>query len=440
MALNVEQVINEARFNRFHVLLVVLGYLVIIVEGYDLMIYGGTLSVLMEEWAVTPFEAGILGGLAPCGMALGALFFGRVADKVGRKNVLLISLLLFSVITVLAGFSTNVVMFGVCRFVSGLGIGGTPVVTYTLMSEYAPARNKAFVVGSVASAFMLGGLLASLVNMWLTEAIGWHAVYFVAAIPIVILTPIIYRFVPDSPLTYLKKGREAQLRAILRKIRPDLQITDDEELVVNAGNVGKSPVKALFVQHRALSTIAIWLLFFICQYITYSMTNWLPKLMINQGYAYNSGMFFLLILNLGGWVGTQVASLLADRFGHRRIISVTLALAAICFLAMPFAPGTAFQTILIVLSGAGFFSASSLMFAYSSLFYPSDIRSTGGGFASGFGRLGSVSGPVIMGALMGMFLPASLYFYLMALPLIVGCVLLALVQERYGDFYGRSAR
>ena len=80
------------------------------------------------------------------------------------------------------------------------------------------------------------------------------------------------------------------------------------------------------------------------------------------------------------------------------------------------------------------------MFAYSSLFYPSDIRSTGGGFASGFGRLGSVSGPVIMGALMGMFLPASLYFYLMALPLIVGCVLLALVQERYGDFYGRSAR
>ena len=81
MALNVEQVINEARFNRFHVLLVVLGYLVIIVEGYDLMIYGGTLSVLMEEWAVTPFEAGILGGLAPCGMALGALFVGRVADK-----------------------------------------------------------------------------------------------------------------------------------------------------------------------------------------------------------------------------------------------------------------------------------------------------------------------------------------------------------------------
>lgn len=438
MRLNIAKTIDEARFSGFHVGLIILGYLIIIVEGYDLMIYGGTLSVLMEDWAITSTQAGVLGSLAPLGMAIGAVFFGRIAERIGRKKVLLISLLLFSVVTVCAGLSQNVLMFGICRFVSGLGIGGTPVVTYTLMSEYAPAKNKAFVVGSVASAFMLGGLLASLINMWLTDTIGWHAVYFVAAVPLVVLTPVIYKCVPDSPITYLNKGRKGELVKVLRKARPDLEIPDDVELVIESKDDQKSPAKALFQHHRARSTIFIWLAFLVCQFITYSITSWLPKLMINTGYEYSSGMFFLLVLNLGGWVGTQIASLLADRFGHRRIMVAALLVAAASFVLLPVLPGTAPQTVLITLAGAGFFSASSLIFAYGSLFYPLEIRSTGSGFASGIGRVGSIAGPTVMGVLMSMSLSEQSYFFIMAVIVAAGCVALLLVQERYGDFYGKD--
>jgi AAHS family benzoate transporter-like MFS transporter len=195
--IDVHKLIDEARFSKFHWGLLFWCGLIIIFDGYDLVIYGVVLPKLMAEWQLSPMQAGTLGSYALFGMMFGAMFFGPLSDKIGRKKTIAMCVTLFSFFTFINGFTENLTQFGICRFIAGLGIGGVMPNVVALMTEYSPKRIRSLLVTIMFSGYSVGGMLSAGVGIYLIPTYGWPAVFFVAIIPFLLL-PVILYFLPES--------------------------------------------------------------------------------------------------------------------------------------------------------------------------------------------------------------------------------------------------
>jgi AAHS family benzoate transporter-like MFS transporter len=176
--LDVNEVIEQARFGRFHWMVMSLCALLLIFDGYDLFIYGVVLPVLMDEWNLTPVQAGALGSYALFGMMFGAFVFGPLADKIGRKKGVTICFALFSLATFLNGFASSPTEFGVYRFLAGLGCGGLMPNAVALMNEYSPKRSRSTLVAIMFSGYSLGGLLSAAIGIYMLPRFGWQSMFF----------------------------------------------------------------------------------------------------------------------------------------------------------------------------------------------------------------------------------------------------------------------
>ena len=228
----------------------------------------------------------------------------------------------------ITGFTNSPNTFGICRFIMGLGVGGTFPNTIALASEYSPARNRTLMGGGIAGGMLVGGIAAALFAMWLFPHHGWRSVFFVGAIPL-ILMPVYGKLLPESPDHLLKRGRLEELRALLRKARPTDSLPKDAALEVTKGS-GKVPLAAVFQGGRAFSSVVIWIMFFMNMFVIFGFTVWLPKLMMNAGYSLGSGLFFLLTLQVVSLVGGQVFPMVADRIGARPALVIAFLLAFTC--------------------------------------------------------------------------------------------------------------
>ena len=195
-SINVASMIDGSKFNKFHGVVLFWCAFVIIFDGYDLVIYGSVLPILMNEWSLTPTQAGSLGSAALIGMMLGALIFGPLADKMGRKNVILFCIALFSLFTGLIGISRGPVEFGIYRFIAGLGLGGVMPNAIALMTEYSPKKLKSTLVSIMFSGYSVGGMLAAGLAIALIAPFGWRSLFYVGALPLLFI-PLMYKTLPD---------------------------------------------------------------------------------------------------------------------------------------------------------------------------------------------------------------------------------------------------
>ena len=218
-SINVASMIDESKFNKFHGVVLFWCAFVIIFDGYDLVIYGSVLPVLMNEWSLTPAQAGTLGSVALVGMMLGALIFGPLADKMGRKSVILFCIALFSLFTGLIGISHGPVEFGIYRFIAGLGLGGVMPNAIALMTEYSPKKLKSTLVSIMFSGYSVGGMLAAGLAILLIGQFGWRSLFFVGALPLLFI-PLMYKTLPESPRFLLIKNEHNKIGHILTKINP----------------------------------------------------------------------------------------------------------------------------------------------------------------------------------------------------------------------------
>ncbi|GAB3465675.1 MFS transporter [Azotobacter salinestris] len=380
--IDVNRLIDEARFNRFHWRVLCWCALLLIFDGYDLFIYGVVLPVLMKTWSLTPLEAGALGSYALFGMMFGALFFGPLADRIGRKKGIAICFLLFSGFTVLNGFTRNPLEFGICRFMAGLGI-------------------------------------------YMLPRFGWEAMFQAAAVPLLLL-PLILWFLPESVGYLLRQGRTEQARAILRRIDPDRVLQDDDLLEMAEAKSEGAPVLQLFREGRALSTLSIWVAFFCCLLMVYALSSWLPKMMASAGYSLGSSLSFLLALNFGAVFGAIGGGWLGDRLNLPKVLVAFFAVAALSIGLLGFKSPTPVLYTLIALAGATTIGSQILLYACAAQFYAMAIRSTGLGWASGIGRNGAIVGPLLGGALVGMSLPLQVNFIAFAIPGLIAAIAMTL--------------
>lgn len=429
---NVNEVVDHSRFNRFHLMLVIWGFLILLGDGYDLMVYGSVLPSLSENWGMAPSTAGFIGSLTLVGTLIGNLLFGILADKIGRKKTIIICVFIFSFFTVLCGFSMGPTDFAMYRFIAGLALGGVMPIVVSLMSEYAPKKYRSMLVGVVSTGFAVGGIFVALIGVRIITNIGWEWMFYIGGFPL-LLIPLLMKYLPDSLAFYIKKEEYEKVAAILQRLDPNQPSGKDVSYEMHLPKVGL-PATELFKEKRGISTIAFWVSTFMLLLMVYGLGTWLPQIMVSAGYPLQSSLLFLLALNIGAMFGQVGGGFLADRNGSKIVLIGMFLLGSVSLTAISFGQHTILLYLLIAIAGACTTGGQAVNNAYATKFYPVFIRSTGVGWALGIGRFGAILGPTMGGLLMESNLPFYMNFIMFAIPGVLAAIAIAFVQERYSDF------
>ncbi len=428
--LNINSLIDEAKFKPFHWGVLFWCLLIIIFDGYDLVIYGVALPLLMQEWGLNAVQAGLLASTALFGMMFGAMCFGTLSDKIGRKKTIMICVAIFSGFTFLGAFAPSPTEFGILRFLAGLGIGGVMPNVVALMTEYAPKRIRSTLVALMFSGYAIGGMTSALLGAWLVPVHGWQIMFYIAILPLLAL-PLVWKFLPESLMYLTNKGETETVRTIVQKIAPEQNITATTQFVLNeVGKGDEAPLKALFQQGRTFSTFMFWIAFFMCLLMVYALGSWLPKLMIQAGYSLGASMIFLFALNIGGMVGAIGGGALADRFNIKTVLTIMFMCGAAALIFLGFNSPQIVLYTLIAVAGAATIGSQILLYTFVAQYYPSTVRSTGMGWASGIGRIGAIVGPVLTGALLTMNLPHQMNFFAIAIPGVIAALAIFFVNMK----------
>lgn len=426
--ININTLVDEARFTPFHWGVLIWCLLIIIFDGYDLVIYGVALPLLMQEWSLSAVQAGLLASTALFGMMFGAMCFGTLSDKIGRKKTIMICVGIFSGFTFCGAFASTPVEFGILRFIAGLGIGGVMPNVVALMTEYAPKRIRSTLVALMFSGYAIGGMASALLGAWLVPVYGWKIMFYIAIIPCLAL-PLIWKFLPESLMYLTSKHQTDTTRTIVSKIAPEHVLTTDTQFVLNEiSEEDKAPLKALFQQGRSFSTFMFWIAFFMCLLMVYALGSWLPKLMIQAGYSLGASMIFLFALNIGGMVGAIGGGAFADRFHIKKVLSIMFMCGALALILLGFNSPQMVLYSLIAVAGAATIGSQILLYTFVAQYYPTTVRSTGMGWASGIGRIGAIVGPVLTGALLTMNLPHQMNFLVIAIPGVIASLAIFMVN------------
>ena len=426
---DIGSVVDKAKFTSFHFNVVAWCLLIILFDGYDLAINGVVLPLLMQEWGLSAVQAGMLASTALAGMMFGAMFFGSLADKIGRKKVIMICIVLFSGLTFAGGFASNPTEFAILRFFAGLGIGGVMPNLVALTSEYAPQKMRSTLVTTMFSGYAVGGVMAALLGSWFTPNFGWQIMFFIAGIPLFLL-PLIWKFLPESLAFIVKENKQEEARRIACRLAPDLSVNEKMIFTLPKVDIPEAAnVASLFRRGRTTNTLLFWLAFFTCLLTMYALSSWLPKLMMAAGYSMDNSLMFMMVMNIGAVVGIIGGGILADRFHLKPVLMCLGMLGGIVMSLMGFQSNQFLLYILVFLAGAASIGSQMLLYSYVAQYYPLAIRSTGIGWSSAIGRMGAIVGPILIGSLLGMNLPAYINFIVVGIPVLITAIAIALIVQ-----------
>ncbi|MEU0026634.1 aromatic acid/H+ symport family MFS transporter [Streptomyces sp. NPDC006335] len=386
----------SARGSRLALLVVGLCWLAVLFDGLDMFIYGSVLPHLLATgtFGLTPDQAGDLGSYATFGMLVGALVAGTIADRIGRKKLMVSCVTLFSLASGVCALADSVTVFGLGRTLAGVGLGGLLPTAISMVSDYAPRGRAALVIGLLMTAHHAGGILSAYVAKWLIDPVGWRAAFWVCVLPL-LFAPVLAKLLPESLSFLVAKGRAEEARALAERY-------DVEVPVARTGGAGDrwTNLANLFRGNEWIQTLLYWAASFGGLLLVYGVATWLPTLMRAEGYALGSALSFVVVFNLGGIVGMLVAGRAADRFGAPRISALWFALtAAGVFLLSVHMPMTV-TMIVVFLTGVFLNSAQTMIYATVSIRSDADNRATAVGWTSGMGRFGAVFGPWLGGQLL----------------------------------------
>jgi AAHS family 4-hydroxybenzoate transporter-like MFS transporter len=373
----------------------------------------------------------LTGGLI--GVMLGAMLLAPLADRIGRRSVIIWSCIAFGLLTLLTVVVDSLWPLAAIRFLTGLGLGAALPNAIGLASEYAPHKRRAFVVMFVGSGISLGAIAAGMTAARLVAPFGWHAMFVVGGVLPLLLAAVLARYLPESiRFSASVPRRQAEAKRLLRNIKPELGADADIEIVSNDPEGGKASVRDLFENNRGVATVCLWVTFFMSLLNVYLAINWLPTSLAASGFTDAQAAEITTLYHVGGVIGTYAIGLLMDRLGAHRMVLVALLLASVGFYTFATTTGLTQwpTTAILMLAGAGVIGAQVGATALASMTYPVAMRATGLGWALGVGRVGSIVGPTIGGLMMATAAdPRSVYLGCL-LPVLLGMGAVAVLKRQ----------
>ncbi len=376
---------------------------VAMLDGLDLQSIGLAAPAMGGELHIAPQAFGPVFSAALAGLALGAFLFGPVADRAGRKRVLVGATFCFGFFTLATAYAGSLPELLACRFLAGVGLGGAMPSFISLTSEYVPKARRAAVVGLLWAGFPLGGVVGGLLGSRIIPAYGWQSIFVVGGVLPILLSMLLAIALPESVSFLVATGKsEDRIGRTLRRIFPDVSTAGEIRFEFVKEIAPRATVLQLFRSGRAAVTLLLWASFFFAFMILVTNSSWSPILLRRVGIAAEQSALALALFNFGSLFGSAAAGMLLNRFGTLRVLPPTLTLGALAYATV----GWSAPSLDAVMIAQGLFGlllgcASSGLIALSAIYYPVAIRSTGVGWATGIGRLGSVAGPLAVGQMVG---------------------------------------
>lgn len=374
-------------------------WLAVFFDGMDVNIYGAVMPHMLDDdgLGLTKAGAGTIGSWTTSGMLVGALAAGNLTDWLGRRPMLVGSVLLFSLGSALCALAGDIVLFGGGRFVAGLGLGGLMPLGLAMVLEFAPPRRAALTTGLLMTSYHVGGMAATGLGLTLAPGAGWRWVFWAGALPAVVAVPLMLRFLPEAPGVLLARGERARADAVADRYGMPRPTPVQAPAAGARGRI--DAVRALFRPASRWATPLLWLASFCGLLLVYGVSTWLPQMMRASGYGLTSSVSFLMVINAGGIVGMLVAGRTADRFGAVRVSAIWFVLTAVGALLLKTHLALGLTYAVVALTGVWLFSAQVMVYAATDTVYRDSERAAGLGWVTGVGRTGAVVGPSLVGAL-----------------------------------------
>ena len=398
---DVAEFIDQQPVGGFQLKLLLTCAAVLFLDGFDTQAIGYVAPALAKEWGLTKGALGPVFSAGLFGLMIGALLFGPLADRAGRKKIIILSTLAFGIGALVTALVQDLNTLLAIRFLTGLGLGGAMPNAIAMTSEFNPRRRRATMVMIMFCGFSVGAALGGLLAAALIPQFGWRSVFVVGGIAPLLLVPILARRLPESVRFLALTGRaNERVAQLLGLINPKAAFAPATRFVIHEPELAGIPVLHLFKSGRTLVTLLLWVVFFMSLLDLYFLSNWLPTVLNDLGASVSSAAAIGSMLQVGGVVGTFALGSIIDRFSFR-------ALALVYFIAV-FAVGAigqlghsvVFVTMAIFAAGFCIVGGQIAANALAAGFYPTSVRATGVGWALGIGRVGSIVGPLIGGALL----------------------------------------
>jgi AAHS family 4-hydroxybenzoate transporter-like MFS transporter len=423
---NITSVIDNSRLGAYQWGIFLLCGLCLIMDGFDLQAIGFVGPALVRDWHIPSATMGRLFSSALVGVLFGSLLFSMLADRIGRRPVLIGVTLYFSALTFMTARADTVDHLLIIRFLSGLGLGGIMPNAMALVGEYSPARARVTAMMVVSNGFTLGAAFGGPIAAWLIPNYGWRGVFYFGAITPLLIAVLMFFLLPESLQFLALRGHDKkQIARWLKRVDPSLTVGPTTEYVIPEEKKRGVPMIQLFHDGRALGTSMLWIVNFMNLLNLYFLSNWLPIVVSGAGYSNSIAVNSAAVLQVGGVVGTLVLSSFVYKFGFTPVLtlSFTLACLSIAAIGQPFL-SLAMLFVVVFLAGFGVPGSQAGLNALAATYYPTDLRSTGVGSGLGIGRIGSIVGPLVGGVLLGRHWAARELFLAAAIPALISAVVM----------------
>jgi AAHS family 4-hydroxybenzoate transporter-like MFS transporter len=425
-----EYIVDEAKTSPLQVLTLILCFLVVAADGFDVASVGYVAPLLKAEWSLTPAQLGPIFGAGLFGLTVGSFLFGPLADRIGRKRVITISLILFGIGSLACAYAPSAGWLVALRFLTGAGLGGAMPNSITLSSEFSPPRGRAMLVTLMFCGFTLGLAGGGAVASLLLPGFGWQGVFVFGGVFPLLLAPVIWLWLPESIRFMAGKPRYAkEARRVMARLTGDADtpfetIAPDD---AKRGDVHESAVGVLFSTRYRTGTLLLWLAFFCTLWVYYQVSSWLPTVITSAGIDASHAARVGAMLPLGGTSGSLVNARLMDRMNPFFVLSGSYAIVAVAIALIGFAIGDPLLVyVTVFMTGFGLSGAQTGANVLVAGFYTTAARATGVSWALGVGRIGSIIGSMTGGVLLVAFHSLTMAFVAFAAPVVIaGLAMLA---------------
>ena len=422
---DVASLIDRPKVSPYQWLIIGLCAAVVFLDGFDAQSIGFVGPSLIKALHLKPALFGTVVSTGLIGLMLGALFIAPLADRVGRRPLILVATITFGLFSLATAWANNFETLLVLRFLTGVGLGGCMPNAIALTSEFAPAKTRSLLIMLMFCGFTVGSMVSGLISAQLIHIYGWPSVFVVGGVLPLLLAPVIYFVAPES-LRFMvtSNAPPARIAQVVRRLDPLTAIDDQTQYITAEAHAKKMSVGQLFAGGRALRTILLWIVFFMSLLDVYMLVSWLPTALNSAGAPVTTAIMAGVILQFGGLVGPGPQGWLLDRFGPRASMfpSYLLAAASIACIGIFVTSSIPMTLFVVLLAGIGIIGGQTAANAVAAVSYPTEIRSTGVGWALGVGRVGSIVGPFVAGLLLSAHVSIRDIFFLTAIPAVIGAI------------------
>ncbi|MDF2418494.1 MFS transporter [Acinetobacter beijerinckii] len=426
--------IDQQKIGRYQKFILLTCLLLMVMDGYDIQAIAYAAPLIMEHWQIDNTMLGVVFSASLFGLFLGSLFLSSLADRFGRRPILLISTLAFSVLMLLTPHVTSVEQLAIIRFVTGIFLGGIMPNIMAYSSEIVPSKHRILTMMIISCGYTVGAMLGGGISALLTPIGGWHAIfYFGGAIPLVIFFIMLFKL-PESLIFMANKNNDVKVLLLLQNFYPKIDFSSNIKISKNTEiKVKQSPLQ-LFKKNRAFFTSTIWVVSILNMISLYFLANWLPMLSTESGLSLSQALIVGSILQLGGVFGSILMGFIIGKLGFYKVLIPVFFIGFLSIAVIGYSISYPLILFMIVfISGFAIVGGQPAINAFSANYYPVLLRTTGVGWSIGIARLGSVIGP-LLGGYLSKELDVTHLFIVASIPSLL-LILTLLIQAKYQRKY-----